>query len=268
MTARPLLASVLRRVPAAAYVLAAFAFILLPVAVLVLFSLQDSLLPIPPFRGPTFKWYAEVFEDVRVMAALANSLMVAAASSALACLLGFLAACGLARYSLAAGGAIRWLLAAPLSVSYLIIGMGLLVTFQAMAIPKSLGAIVIGHVVINLPLAFAVIYSQMGEHQSNIERAARDLGANERQVLLLVTLPMLWPAVLAAFFLSFTLSWDEFIIALLVSRFDVTLPVEIWSLLRSGLNPKTNAVGSVVFLVSVAIVAVVEVVIFSRRKSE
>ncbi len=108
----------------------------------------------------------------------------------------------------------------------------------------------------------------MGEHQANIERAARDLGAREGQVLALVTLPMLWPAVLAAFFLSFTLSWDEFIIALLVSRFDVTLPVEIWSLLRSGLNPKTNAVGSVVFLVSMMIVVVVEAVIFSRRKSK
>jgi spermidine/putrescine transport system permease protein len=266
MTARPLLASALRNAPAAAYVLAAFAFIFLPVAVLVLFSFQDSLLPIPPFQGPTLKWYAEAFGDFRIMGALANSLWVAAVSSALSCLLGFLAAYGLARHSLRAGNAVRWLLTAPLSVSYLIIGMGLLVTFQAVAIPKSLAAIVIGHVVINLPLAFAVIHSQMGEHHANIERAARDLGAREIQVLLLVTLPMLWPAVLAAFFLSFTLSWDEFIIALLVSRFEVTLPVEIWSLLRSGLNPKTNAVGSVVFLVSTAIVAVVEIVLFSRRK--
>jgi spermidine/putrescine transport system permease protein len=268
MTARRLLLSALRQAPAAAYVLAVFAFIFLPVAVLVLFSFQDALLPIPPFQGPTLRWYAEVFADFRIMDALANSLLVAVSSSAVSCLLGFLAAYGLARHSLSAGTAIRWLLAAPLSVSYLIIGMGLLVTFQAMAIPKSLMAVMIGHVVIDLPLAFAIIYSQMGEHQANIERAARDLGAGERQVLLLVTLPLLWPAVLAAFFLSFTLSWDEFIIALLVSRFDVTLPVEIWSLLRSGLNPKTNAVGSVVFIVSIMIVAVVEVVIFSRRKSK
>lgn len=268
MTARHLLASVLRQAPAAAYVAAVFAFIFLPVAVLVLFSFQDALLPIPPFQGPTLRWYAEVFGDFRIMDALGNSLLVAAASSALSCLLGFLAAYGLARHRLPAAGAIRWLLAAPLSVSYLIIGMGLLVTFQAMAIPKSLAAIMIGHVVINLPLAFAIIYSQMGEHQANIERAARDLGAGEGQVLALVTLPMLWPAVLAAFFLSFTLSWDEFIIALLVSRFDVTLPVEIWSLLRSGLNPRTNAVGSVVFLVSIVIVVIVEAVIFSRRKSK
>jgi len=107
----------------------------------------------------------------------------------------------------------------------------------------------------------------MGEHQANLERAARDLGADEWQVLVLITLPLLWPAMMASFFLSFTLSWDEFIIALLVSRFEVTLPVEIWSMLRSGLNPKTNAVGSLVFIVSIILVFVTEFVVFGRRKS-
>ena len=146
--------------------------------------------------------------------------------------------------------------------------MGLLITFKTMAIPKSLSAVIIGHVVINLPLAFAIIYSQMGEQHANLERAARDLGAAEWQVLVLVTLPLLWPALMASFFLSFTLSWDEFIIALLVSRFDVTLPVEIWSLLRSGLNPKTNAIGSMVFIVSILLVIITEMAVFGRRKSK
>jgi spermidine/putrescine transport system permease protein len=73
---------------------------------------------------------------------------------------------------------------------------------------------------------------------------------------------------MASFFLSFTLSWDEFIIALLVSRFDVTLPVEIWSLLRSGLNPKTNAIGSMVFIVSIFLVIITEIAVFGRRKSK
>ena len=80
-------------------------------------------------------------------------------------------------------------------MSYLIIGMGLLVVFNAAGLPKSLLAAGIGHVVINLPLCFAIIYSQMGDHQINIERAARDLGAREWQVLLLITVPMMWPAI-------------------------------------------------------------------------
>ncbi len=262
------LVSTWKNAPAVFYVLLVYVFIFLPVAVLVLFSFQDALLPIPPFQGPSLRWYEAIFTDFRIMAALGNSLMVAVVSAALSCFLGFLAAYGLARYTVRGSGIVQWLLVAPLSVSYLIIGMGLLITFKTMAIPKSLLAVIIGHVVINLPLAFAIIYSQMGQHQANIERAARDLGAAEWQVLVLITVPLLWPALLASFFLSFTLSWDEFIIALLVSRFDVTLPVEIWSLLRSGLNPKTNAVGSVVFIVSLVLVFVMEIVVFGRKKSK
>jgi len=262
------LTATLKRVPAALYAALIYLFIFVPVGVLVLFSFQDALLPIPPFQGPSLRWYAAIFSDFRIMEALGNSLFVAVVSAALSCLLGFLSAYGLARFPLRAGRSVQWLLVTPLSVSYLIIAMGLLVTFKTLSIPKSLLAVIIGHVVINLPLAFAIIYSQMGEHQANIERAARDLGAAEWQVLALISLPMLWPALLAAFFLSFTLSWDEFIIALLVSRFEVTLPVEIWSLLRSGLNPKTNAIGSLVFIVSIALVAAVELVVFGRRKDK
>ncbi len=84
---------------------------------------------------------------------------------------------------------------------------------------------------------------------------------------MMVTVPMLAPAILAAFFLSVTLSWDEFIIAFLLTRFDVTLPVEIWSLLRSGLSPETNAIGSLVFLVSVVLVVALELLVFGRRRS-
>jgi hypothetical protein len=129
---------------------------------------------------------------------------------------------------------------------YIIIALGLLIVFNGLGIGKSLFAVGLGHVVINLPLCFAVIYSQMGEHQANVERAALDLGASEFKALIYVTVPMLWPALLAAFFIAFTLSWDEFVIAQLLSKFDVTLPVVIFSLLRTGLNPVTNAVGTFV----------------------
>ena len=105
-----------------------------------------------------------------------------------------------------------------------------------------------------MPLCFAICLGQLGEHQRKIERAARDLGARNLQVLTQVTMPMIAPAHLRRASSSrFTFSWDEFIIAFLVTRFDVTLPVVIWSLLRGGLNPQTNAVGSFVFLVSIVL---------------
>ncbi|WP_300034596.1 ABC transporter permease [uncultured Roseobacter sp.] len=248
------------------YLAAAFLFIYLPVAALVLFSFQDGGLPVPPFEGPSLRWYADILSDDDVMAALTNSLMVAVASAAVACVLGFLAAYGLARHVLPGSALIRGLLIAPLTVSYLIVGLGLLIVIQRTGLGLSLFTAGIGHVVINLPLCFAIIYASMGAQQQNAERAARDLGADEFRVITLVTLPMLAPALAAAFFLSVTLSWDEFIISFLLTRFDVTLPVEIWSMLRSGLSPRLNAIGSLVFLISVTAVLVLEIFVFRKRR--
>ena len=252
----------------AAYAAVIYGFIFLPVGVLVLFSFQSGRFPIPPFNGPSLKWYHAVLEDSSLTDALFNSLLVALTSSALACLLGFLSAYGLARYKLPAAGFQRALIIAPFTVSYLIIGLGLLIMFNTFGVPRSLLTVGIGHVVINTPLCFAIIYSQIGDHQVNIERAARDLGASDVKVMALITAPMLMPAIAASYFLSFTFSWDEFIIAFLLSRFEVTLPVEIWSLLRSGLNPKTNAVGSIVFLFSVFILAILELTVFRKHKRQ
>ena len=248
------------------YLAIAFGFIYLPVGVLVLFSFQDGGLPVPPFNGPSLKWYGEILSDRNVTSALFHSLLVAVGSSAIAVILGFFAAYGLARYVLPGSVFIRAILIAPLTVSYLIVGLGLLIVLTRTGVGLSLITAGIGHVIINLPLAFAIIYASMGAQHENAERAARDLGATETWVLLLVTAPMLGPALAAAFFLSVTLSWDEFIIAFLLTRFDITLPVEIWSMLRSGLSPRLNAIGSFVFLMSVAVLLLLEFTVLRRRK--
>ncbi len=246
------------------YVVVVFGFILLPVLTLVLFSFQDGSLAVPPLRGLSLRWYEALFADGRMMAALRNSALVGVVSASISTLLGFLAAYGLARYRPKGTQALRAFLIAPLAVSYLVIGFGLSLTFNQLSVGRSLVTVAIGHVVINLPLAFAIILSQMTEQQERYERAARDLGARESRVIALVTVPTLAPGLLAAFLLSFTLSWDEFIIALLLTRFDVTLPVEIWSALRTGLNPKTNAAGTTVFTLSVGLL-VIAYAFISRR---
>lgn len=254
------------RLIAWAYMALSYLFIFLPVVVLVLFSFQDGRLPVPPLKGLTLQWYKAVLTDGDLMAALGNSLLVAMVSSLVALLLGFLAATGLARYHLPGSTLLRGLIIAPMTVSYLIIALGLLTVFNRIGLPPSLLATGIGHVVINLPLCFAIIYAAMGAQQINAERAARDLGASEVQVLWLITAPMLMPSLLAAFFLSVTFSWDEFIIAFLLTRFDVTLPVEIWSMLRSGLSPKTNAIGALVFLVSIVLLLVIEFTVLRKAR--
>lgn len=237
------------------YLIAVYLFIFLPVFVLVLFSFQDGTISVPPLKGLSLRWYDALFADGRMMAALRNSMMVGIVSATLCTVLGFFAAYGIARYRPRGAQALRAFLVAPLGVSYLVIGLGLSLGFNELGIGRSLLTLIVGHVVINLPLAFAVILSQMSEQQARIERAARDLGAGEITVLTRISVPLLLPGILAALLLSFTLSWDEFVIALLLTRFDVTLPVEIWSALRTGLNPKTNAAGTIVFALSITLLA-------------
>lgn len=253
------------RLASGLYAALIYAFIFLPVAVLVIYSFQASQFPVPPFDGPSLRWYEAVLKDTRLTDGLQNSVLVAIASSLVSTLIGFLAAWGLSRYELRRSGFIRAFIMLPVSVSYLIIGMGLLVLFNGVGLSKSLLAAGIGHVVINMPLCFAIIYRQMGDNQVNIERAARDLGAGTFTVLWAITAPMLWPALFASFFLSMTFSWDEFVISFLLTRFDTTLPVEIWTLLRGGLSPKTNAIGALVFGVSILMAIVFELVALRKR---
>lgn len=254
-----------RGIAAALILAAAYIFIYLPVAVLILFSFQASRVPVPPFDGPTLAWYGKVLGDGRVLEAAWHSVAVGVLSSLAATALGFLAAYGLARHRVPGRRTIEAVLVVPITVSYLVIGLGLLVTLNALGFSKSLAAVGIGHLVINLPLCFMILLAQLGPAEARLEAAARDLGAGEWRVITRVTLPLAAPALFAAFALAFTLSWDEFIISFLLTNFDLTLPVVIWSKLRTGLNPETNAIGTLAFLVSLALAGLVELTVFRKR---
>jgi spermidine/putrescine transport system permease protein len=248
------------RIISTLYAAAIYGFIFLPVAVLVLFSFQGTLFPIPQFSGHRCAGIMRCWamHGLRLVNRLVASLPRRCDDPGLFLGLGFCAVSS-ARIRPAAQPDH---VAAHGELSHHRHGSTDL--FQLAGLPKSLMATGIGHV--DQPAAVLRHHlSQMGEHQANIERAARDLGAKEWQVLTLVTAPMLWPALFASFFLSMTFSWDEFVIAFLLTRFDTTLPVEIWNLLRAGLNPKTNAVGSLVFGVSIVLAIVFELVAFRKR---
>ena len=130
--------------PAYAYLFVVLGFIYLPVIVLVIFSFQDGLLPVPPFNGPSLQWYEKMFENERLVDSLFNSIIVAVLSSLATTILGFLAAYGMSKHRYRFAGAIRFTLMAPLTVSYLIIGVGLLITLNLLGISKSLFAVVSG----------------------------------------------------------------------------------------------------------------------------
>lgn len=240
-------------------------FIYLPVIMLGLYSFQDGTLPLPPFKGFSLRWYDELFQDRRLMESMVNSCVVAATSGIISTGLAFVAAYGLARNRYKFAPALYILFIAPITVSYLVIGLGLMMIFREIGIERSLTAVVLGHVVITFPICFAVYVSQISPKLLRLEMAARDLGARTGQVLLRVTLPNLIPATVLALALALTFSWDEFVISFLLTKFDVTLPVEIWQLLRRGLSPKANAVGTLVLFIS-AFIAVFAEIFIGRMK--
>lgn len=257
------------QIPVGLYLLVMLTFIYLPVVILVLFSFQHGVLPVPPFEGPSLEWYRKAFANERLMDALLNSVIIALSSSFAATILGFLAAYGMFRHTPIGASAVRFLLMAPMTVSYLIIGLGLLIVFNFAGIGKSLLSVGIAHCVINLPICYAIIYSQFGGQLRNIDNAAHDLGASDFQTMIYVIIPVMAPPMLASFLISATLSWDEFIIAFLLSSFDVTLPVMIFEMLRAGLTPEVNAAGTIVFAISagLAFLAAVAILLRPEKKS-
>jgi len=248
-----------------AYYILSFIFIFLPVVVLVAFSFSSAKFPRFPFEMLTLDWYRAVFANEAMVKALLRSLLLGVATGLSTCILGFLAAYNLARYKVRFKAFIQTFLILPMTISYVIIGLGLLIFFSAINIPKSLFAVWLAYTVVFLPIPVGIIYSQLGRHQVNLERAALDLGANTFKTMIYITVPLVFPAIMASFLLTFTLAWDEFIIAFFLCGFEATLPVEIWVRLRSGISPMINAVGTVVIVISMA-TAFLGVLFLRRRK--
>ena len=247
------------------YLVAAVAFVLLPVAILILFSFSAARYTRFPIKAYSFKWYEQLFANDALIDALIRSAVLGVLCGLTTTLLGFLAAYCLARYEFPFKAAFHTFLILPVTVSYTIIGLGLLIFFTQIGLAGSFVAVWIAHTALFLPIPVAIIYSQLTRYQMNLERAAKDLGASTPSTLIYITLPLIAPAALASFFLTFTLSWDEFIVAFFLGGFEVTLPVKILLMIRSGLHPTINAVGALVFIVSMG-AAVLAFTFFRRSR--
>ena len=247
------------------YFVAAVVFVLLTVGILILFSFSSARYSRFPIKGYSLRWYEELFANDALIEALVRSASLGVLCGLTSTVLGFLAAYCLARYNFPFKRAFHTFLILPATVSYTIIGLGFLIFFTQIGLAGSFTAVWVAHTALFLPIPIAIIYSQLSRYQLNLERAAMDLGASTPNTLIHITLPLIAPAALASFFLTFTLSWDEFIVAFFLSGFDVTLPVRILLMIRSGLHPTINAVGALVFVVSMG-AAVLGFVFFRRSR--
>jgi len=235
-------------------------FLYAPIAILVIFSFNDSQLPTFPLSGFTFHWYHQFLADADLRSALAASAIVAAISSLGAVLLGVAASIALVRRRFPAKGPASALLLSPLVIPYVVFGISLLLFFHAVGLSRSLLTVVIGHVVISLPYTILVLMPRLQQIDVSLEEAAYNLGAGRLRAFRSVTLPLLLPAVVSAYLIAFTTSFDEYAVASFVVGTRTTFPIFLYSALRfPNQLPQVIAVAVVVISVSLIVVIGAEV---------
>jgi spermidine/putrescine transport system permease protein len=241
-------------------------FLYAPIAILLIFSFNDSAIPIFPLSGFTLQWYRQFIHNADLRAAIETSALVAVVSSIGAVLLGIVASIALVRKRFVGKAAVSALLLSPLVIPYIVFGISLLLFFHAAGIPRSILTVVIGHIVITLPYTILVLVPRLNQIEVALEEAAADLGASPFQTFRLVILPLILPAVLSAFLIAFTTSFDEYAVASFVVGTRVTFPIYLYSAVRFPNNlPQVIAVAVVVMIISLVVVISAEV---GRRVAE
>lgn len=225
----------------------------LPILVLTVYSFNESPYS-AGWKGFTLTWYAKLFSDYRILEALRTSLLVAVVAVGAAAVLGTMVAVGLARYQFWGKRLYLGMSYLPTIVPDIAIAVATLVFLAALAIPLSVWTIVAAHVVFCLAYVAIVVSTRLGDLDPHLEEAALDLGATPVQSFFQVLLPQLAPGILSGCLLAFVLSLDDFLISSFTAgNGATTLPMEIFSRIRTGVKPDVNALSSLLILFSAAI---------------
>jgi spermidine/putrescine transport system permease protein len=257
--------------PAGRHLLRAFfvlvvLFLYAPIVILLIFSFNSSAVPSFPLSGFTFQWYREFISNGDLRSALEASAIVASLSSLGAVVLGILASLALTRRHFRLKSAASALLLSPLVIPYVVFGIALLLLFHQIGISRSLLTVVIGHIVISLPYTILVLVPRLNQIDVSLEEAAFDLGASRLRTFRSITFPLIIPAVLSAFLIAFTTSFDEYAVASFVVGPRVTFPIYLYAALRFPSQlPQVIAVAVVVLVLSLTVVVAAEV---GRRVAE
>lgn len=241
-------------------------FLYAPLLLLVMFSFNDADVPSFPLSGFTTDAYEEFASNDQLKASVVTSIKVSALASLAAVGLGLLAAIALVRRRFFAKAAVAALLLSPLVIPYIVFAIALLILFYqinrlpGIALPLSIWTLVIGHVVILLPAVILILAPRLERIDVRLEEAAHDLGAGWVRTFRSITLPLIWPALLSAFLISFVFSFDEIVLASFVAGDATTFPLYLFSQLRfPTLLPQVIAVAVIVFLVSMIVIVLTEV---------
>ncbi|WP_138935851.1 ABC transporter permease [Roseovarius arcticus] len=243
-----------------------FAFLYLPMVILIIYSFNDSKL-VTVWAGFSTRWYGELLQNEAFLDAAWVTIKVAVISSSIATVLGTMAALVLVRAGRFSGRTLfSGMIYAPLVMPEVITGLSLLLLFIGMNVDRGIVTIVLAHTTFSMCYVSVVVSSRLVTFDQSLEEAALDLGCSQLQAFLLVTLPIIAPAVISGWLLAFTLSLDDLVIASFTAGpSSTTLPIKIWSSIRLGLSPEINALSTL--MISVVAVGVITASLISKRSS-
>ena len=249
-----------------AFIALMLAYLILPLALVVLFSFNASALTSFPITGLTLDWYRRLALNESFWPALYNSLVVGAAVAAASVFAGLLAALALARMAAGRAQAFLDVLSAPMMLPALIIGIALLSFFvRTLSVPLGLPTVILGQLVVVAPFVIAILFARLSAFDWSLVESARDLGATPVQAFMTVILPLIRPSLVGSALIALSLSLDDFVITFFTIGSGNTLPTLVWGLVRTTLDPTINAIATLLMALSIGSTILALKVIDYRR---
>ncbi len=248
------------------YLTVVYLFLYVPMLVLIAFSFNDSKYS-TNWQGFTLKWFDKLFDNSMLMEAFFNSIVIALSSSVIATVLGTLAAVTFYRYRFWGRKVAYSFLYVVMMSSDIVLGISLLLFFIMLGLQTGAFTLLLAHITFCLPFVTVTVYARLSGFDCNILDSAKDLGADELQIFWRILIPMLLPAIVAGWLLSFTLSLDDVIVSFFTTgpAFEI-LPLRIYSMVRLGVKPEVNALSTVMFLFSLLTVTISHYLIKENHK--
>ena len=232
---------------------AGYAFLYVPLVIVVLYSFNDSRLN-AEWVGFTLDWYYKLFHNEDMLAAASNSLIIALVASLLSTLLGTMAGVAMYRYRLKL---LPILVLTPIAIPEILMGVSLLIFFVLLNFTLGLVSVALAHIAFCIGFVAIVVRSRLAGMDESLTEAARDLGATPWNAFRYVTLPLIMPGVIAGALMAFTLSIDDFVITFFTAGAGtVTLPLQIYSMIKIAVTPEVNAVSTLLMLLTLALIIV------------
>ena len=246
------------------FVVLVFIFLYLPIIILVVYSFNSSEMNII-FENFTFDWYKTLFQNTNLINAFVNTLIVALVSTVIYTIIGTISAVGLHKYNFPFKNLINKLIYIPIVIPEIVLGISLLSIYTLMKLELGLFTIILSHIAFSIPYVIVSVRSTLSSLAPNYEEAAHDLGANTLKTFWHITLPLIKPGVVSGATLAFTLSLDDVVISYFTAGpGSNTLPLHIYSIIKTGITPDVNAL-STLMLIVVIIILTSSAIIQSRK---